>query len=66
MGKQVRLVVGEGENKREIGIADVEKIPNGDMMVQMTITDPNVVRALGGHQIKGVIPNPVEEEDSNG
>jgi hypothetical protein len=57
--KTVRLVVSNntnGSDKVEIGEAEIEQIPNGDMIVNMTITDPEVAELLGGKQIKGIIP----------
>lgn len=60
--KHVRVVVPnntDGTDKTEIGVADVETLPNGDMMVNLTITDPRVAELLGGTSMKGVIPRPV-------
>lgn len=59
MTKQVRLVVEnntDGTDKTEIGTAYVDWIPNGSLMVDMTITHPNMIKLLGGNQLKGIIP----------
>jgi len=63
MARQVRLVVGEGEEKTEVGIAEVEKLANGDAMVTVNISNSALIKALGGGQIKGVIPNFTEPEE---
>jgi hypothetical protein len=57
--KQVRLFAGEGDNKVEIGVAETDPIENGDIMVNLTITDPKVAELLGGTSLKGVIPRPM-------
>lgn len=56
--KQVRIIVPnntDGTDRTEIGIADIDTLPNGDMMFEMTITDPKIAELLGGTQMKGVI-----------
>lgn len=63
MAKQVRLVVGEGDSKIEIGEAHVEKMQNGDMAVELSITDPNIIKALGSDTLRGVIPQSVDIPD---
>jgi hypothetical protein len=63
MAKQVRLVVGEGDDKIEVGRADIERIPNGDAMVMLTISNPALIKALGGEKIKGIIPSFTEPEE---
>lgn len=62
MARQVRLVVGEGDDKVQLGVAEIERAANGDTMVVLTITNPTVVAALGGNQIRGTIPNAVQPE----
>jgi hypothetical protein len=56
VARQVKLFVGEGDDRVEIGVADIEKMSSGDSAVLLTITDENVARLLGGSQIKGLIP----------
>lgn len=66
MARQVRLVVGEGDQRVEVGHADIEKKPNGETMVLLTVTNPSVAALLGGNQIKGIIPayvDPAPEEE---
>lgn len=55
MSKEVRLVVGEGDDKIEVGTATVEKIPTGDAMVMLRITNEALIKILGGSAIKGVM-----------
>lgn len=62
--KNVRLVVGEGDNKVEVGTAEIQPIPNGDATILLTVTNPQIVSILGGNQLKGIIPQYVEEEES--
>jgi len=56
VSRQVSLVVGEGENKVEVGVAEVQPVPNGDSLVEITITNQNVIALLGGDKIQGTIP----------
>lgn len=57
--KQVRLFSQcSAGDKVEIGIAEVDPIPNGDLMVNLTITDPRVAEQLGGASMKGIVPRP--------
>lgn len=66
MAKQVRLVVGEGADKIEVGVATVEKKPNGDAVVSLTITNSALIKALGGTEVKGIITKFGEiEEDTS-
>lgn len=70
MARQVKLTVGEGDKKVEIGEAHVEQMQSGDMAVLLKITDPAVIKALGSDTLRGVIPKTVEippalEEDTN-
>lgn len=67
VAKQVKLVVGEGNDKIEIGTAEVEKLPGGDTMVYLSITNAALIKALGGGQIKGLmgIPTTDKEDESN-
>lgn len=61
MTKHVRLVVNnntDGTDKTEIGTAEVDEIPNGDLMVNLTITNPEVAKLLGGTEMRGIIPGP--------
>lgn len=58
--RQVRLVVGEGTDKYQVGVADVQPVPNGDTRVVLTITNARIAEMLGGNQIQGVIPRYVE------
>lgn len=59
--KHVPLVVNsntDGTDKTEIGTAEVDEIPNGDLMVNLTITNPEVAKLLGGTEMRGIIPGP--------
>lgn len=66
--KNVRLVIGEGANKVEVGTAEITMVPNGDAMILLTVTNPQIEAMLGGNKIQGIIPKvvdpetPVEEE----
>jgi hypothetical protein len=62
MSKQVRLVVGEGDDKIEVGVAEVEKLPNGDSMISLSITNGALIKALGAIEINGIIPKLVDPE----
>jgi hypothetical protein len=67
VSKQVRLVVGEGDDKIEVGKAQVDPMPNGDARVTLSITNAALIKALGGSVMQGIIPNVSDaEEDSNG
>lgn len=66
MIKYVRLVVNnntDGTDKVEIGTAEVDELPNGDMMVDLTITNPEVANLLGGTEMRGIIPGPYPMTD---
>lgn len=69
VAKQVRLVAGEGDQKIEVGTAEVQTLSSGDSMVHLTISNPALIKVLGGSEVKGIIPNFVEQpantEDSN-
>lgn len=55
--KQVRLMIGEGENKFEIGIADLTTMPDGSTQVEITLTAEKYAQALGtGVKLTGVLP----------
>lgn len=57
--KQVRLMIGEGEDKFEIGVAELETMPDGTTKVEITLTAEKYAQALGtGVKLTGVIPAP--------
>lgn len=57
--KQVRLMIGEGDNKFEIGVAELESMPDGTTKVEITLTEEKYAQALGtGVKLTGVIPAP--------
>lgn len=60
VNKKVKLIIGEGDEKIEIGEARIDSIPNGDMMVELIITNQKIAELLGGNQINGIIPRSVE------
>lgn len=62
VAKQVRLVVGEGDDKIEVGKADLETTPNGDVLATISITNSALIKALGGAEVKGIIPRFVDPE----
>lgn len=64
--KQVRLVVGEGANKVEVGTAKIEQVPNGDPVIEMTVTYASIIKMLGGNQVKGTITKITEEDPDAG
>lgn len=68
--RQVRLVVGEGDDKVEVGVATVQPVLNDDTKVILKITHPRVAQMLGGDTVIGTIPRyvepPAEEEQTNG
>lgn len=66
--RQVRIVVGEGTDKVEVGVAEIQPVPDDDTKVVLTITDERIAKMLGGNKIEGTIPRHVElpEEDTNG
>lgn len=64
MARQVKLVVGEGDDKIEVGKADLETMSNGDVMATLSITNSALIKALGGAEVKGIIPKFSEEESS--
>jgi hypothetical protein len=68
MAKQVKLVVGEGDSKIEVGTAEVEKLPGGDTMVYLAITNADLIKALGGDKMRGLMSIPADdkEEDTRG
>jgi hypothetical protein len=65
MAKQVKLVVGEGNDKVEIGVAEIQPVPNGDSLVEITITNQNVIALLGGDKIQGIIPARIATEQAD-
>jgi hypothetical protein len=59
MTKKVRLVIDnntDGTDKIEVGTATVDEIPNGDLVVNLTITNAAIIEAIGGKEIKGIVP----------
>lgn len=60
--KQVRLMIGEGEDKFEIGVAELETMPDGTVKVDITLTAEKYAEALGiGVKLTGILPAfPVE------
>lgn len=65
VAKQVKLVVGEGADKVDVGTAHIEKLPNGDAMVKLEISNQALVKLLGGSQVQGIIPSFVEAEEAD-
>jgi hypothetical protein len=61
MSKEVRFVVGEGDNEHEFGVAELSPIDNGHMMINLRITDAKMAMILGGNDIKGVVSRTVTE-----
>ena len=62
--RTVRLTVQnntEGSDQTEIGTADIHDISNGDMIVDLNITNPEIAEQLGGVLIKGIIPRRATE-----
>ena len=59
--KQVRLTVPtmvDGANATiEVGKANIQKMPDGTVRVDATITNLKVAEQLGGNKISGVITN---------
>lgn len=60
MARQVRLMVGEAADRIEIGVADIQPVPDDDTLVILTITHPKIAQMLGGERIVGTIPRHVE------
>lgn len=47
MSKKVRLTIGEGDENKEVGEAEVETLPDGSMKVSLTLDSLEVARSLG-------------------
>jgi hypothetical protein len=62
MSKQVRLVVGEGDGKIEVGTAEIEKLPDGDSMLYLSITNTALIEALGGSEMTATMPKLPEDK----
>jgi hypothetical protein len=62
MAKQVKLVVGEGDSKIEVGTAEIEKLPDGDSMVYLSITNEALIEALGGSEMTATMPKLPEDK----
>jgi hypothetical protein len=65
MAKQVKLTAGTGDNKVEVGTAQVETDPATSLThVSFTVTDPDWVRLLGGNRFVGVMEVQKKEDTS--
>jgi phage-related protein len=62
VAKQVRLVVGEGDGKIEVGTAEIEKLPDGDSMLYLSITNTALIEALGGSEMTATMPKLPEDK----
>lgn len=64
--KQVRLMIGEGEDKFEIGVAELETMPDGTTKVEITLTAEKYAQALGaGVKLTGILPAfPIDIDES--
>jgi hypothetical protein len=59
--KKVRLMLGDGPDRIDIGEAELEKLPNGSIMVHMTINNPQLAKQFDMPSVvdmRGIIPAP--------
>lgn len=55
--KQVRLMIGEGDGRFEIGMAELETMPDGTVNIEITLTNEKYAQALGiGVKLTGILP----------
>lgn len=56
--KRVRLMLGDGPDRVELGEAEVEELPDGSFEVHVTITEPEMAKELGlGAKFAGNVPH---------
>lgn len=54
----------DGSDQTEIGDAMIHDLENGDKLVQITFTNPQIIDALGNNTIKGLVPRNVLMRDN--
>lgn len=60
--REVLVTAGEGDGKREIGIANTTVNPDGDITADIVLSDPDAIEVMGSVEFKGIIPRIDSEE----